>query len=142
MKNLKILVPLDGSKNSERTVKTLLSLLSGISGPLTLLHVLDHDRISYRGVPTVNYDLVTERAKVAARQFIEEQRDRFVAAGVAAEVLLKEGPARKTICTIADSGDYDMMIIGRHTEGELKNLLFGQVSNYVIHNVKTPVMII
>jgi nucleotide-binding universal stress UspA family protein len=142
MENLKILVPLDGSPNSERTVQTLLSMLSGITGPLTLLHVLDHDRISYRGVPTVNYEMITERARTAARQFIEQQRDRFVAAGVKAESLLLEGPARKTICTIADSGEYDMMIIGRHTEGELKNLLFGQVSNYVIHNVKSPVMII
>jgi nucleotide-binding universal stress UspA family protein len=142
MKNLRVLVPLDGSNNSERTVQTLLSMLDGITGPLTLLHVLDHDRISYRGVTTVGYDMVTERARTAARQFIEEQRDRFVAAGVEAVALLKEGPARKTICKLADSGDYDLMIIGRHTEGELMNLLFGQVSNYVIHNVKSPVMII
>jgi nucleotide-binding universal stress UspA family protein len=142
VKNLRILVPLDGSKNSERTVQTLLKMLAGNTGTLTLLHVLDHDRISFRGVPSVNYDQVTERARIAARKFIEEQRERFAAAGVNARALLKEGPARKTICAEADSGDYDLMIIGRHTDGELKNLLFGQVSNYVIHNVKNPVMIL
>jgi len=142
MVNLRILVPLDGSDHSEKTVQSLLKLLVGATGPLTLLHVLDHDRISYRGVPTVNYDMVTDRARAAALHFIEEQRDRFVAAGIDAEALLVEGPARKTICAVADSGDYDLIIIGRHTEGELFNLLFGQVSNYVIHNVKTPVMIL
>lgn len=142
MTNLRILVPLDGSKNSEHTVQALLTMLSGISGPLTLLHVLDHDRISYRGVTTLGHDMVTERARAAALHFIEEQRDRFVAAGIKAQSMLKEGPARKTICKIADNGDYDLIIIGRHTEGELMNLLFGQVSSYVIHNVKNPVMII
>lgn len=142
MKNLRILVPLDESRNSSRTVKTLLAMKNAINAPLTLLHVLDHDRISSRGVATVNFEMLTERARQAARNFIEEQRDTFLAAGMQVEALLKEGPARKTICTLADSGEFDLVIIGRHTEGELKNLLFGQVSNYVIHNVKCPVMII
>jgi nucleotide-binding universal stress UspA family protein len=142
MKNMKILVPLDGSKNSGRTINTLITMKRHITCPLTLLHVLDHDRISYRGAPVINFAMVEERARQAAKQFIEEQKDIFVAAGMKAEVLFKEGPARKIICDVADSGEFDLLIIGRHTEGELKNLLFGQVSNYVIHNVKSPVMVI
>ncbi len=142
MKNLKILLPLDGSKNSKRTVKTLIAMKEKINCPLTLLHVFDHDRISYRGVPEMNFAMVEERARQVAWKYLEGQRDIFVAAGMEAEMLFREGPARKTICELADSGSFDFLIIGRHAEGELKNLLFGQVSNYVIHNVKSPVMVI
>lgn len=142
MNQLRILVPLDGSKNSQRTVKTLLGMKEKIDSPLTLLHVFDHDRLSYKGIPEASFAMVEERGREAARKYIEEQRDLFVDAGFESEILFREGPARKTICEIADSGEYDFMIIGRHAEGELKNLLFGQVSNYVIHNVKTPVMVV
>jgi nucleotide-binding universal stress UspA family protein len=58
------------------------------------------------------------------------------------ETLLKEGSSRKIICAVADSGDYDMLVIGRHTEGEFRNLLFGYVSNFVIHHVKCPLLVI
>jgi nucleotide-binding universal stress UspA family protein len=142
LQKMKILVPLDASRNSARTINALIAMKRHLSCPLTLLHVLDHDRISYRGAPMMNAAMIVERAREAAKQFIEEQRHIFAAAGVQAEAILKEGPSRKTICDLADSGEFDLLIIGRHTEGELKGLLFGQVSNYVIHNVKSPVLVI
>lgn len=139
---MKILVPLDGSYNSQRTVKALFSMKDKITGDVTLLHVFDHDRISYRGSPELSYAMMTERARVAARKFIDDQRELFASEGIDAEVLFKEGPSRKTICDTADSGEFDLLIIGRHTEGELRNLIFGQVSNYVIHKVNIPILII
>jgi nucleotide-binding universal stress UspA family protein len=143
MKNMKILVPLDSSHNSRRTVKAFFALKEKITGSLTLLHVLDHDRISYRGAaPNMGHAILAERARQAAREFLEEQRENFAAEGIKAEILLKEGPSRNTICDTADSGEFDLLIIGRHTEGELRSLIFGQVSNYVIHKVRVPILIL
>jgi nucleotide-binding universal stress UspA family protein len=143
MRNMKILVPLDGSHNSRRTVKAFFALKEKITGSLTLLHVFDHDRISFRGAaPTMSHAMLTERAREAAREFLEEQRGNFAAEGIKAEILLKEGPSRNTICDIADGGEFDLLIIGRHTEGEPRSLIFGQVSNYVIHKVKIPILIL
>jgi nucleotide-binding universal stress UspA family protein len=35
------------------------------------------------------------------------------------------------------------LIIGRHTgAGEIRDVLFGSVANYVLHNVKCPVLLI
>ena len=139
---MKVLVPLDSSQNSKKTIKTLIAMKGKISSPLTLLHVFDNSRISYRGVPDLNYAMVEERGRKAAKQFLEDQRDIFSANGIPTEVIFKEGPARKTICDIVDSGEFDLLIIGRHIEGEFRSLLFGQVSNYVIHKVKIPVMVL
>ncbi len=143
MKNLKLLVPLDSSKNSKRTVKTLLEMKSKIQCPLTLLHVFDPERISYKGETVVDFALYRKRAKEAAEKFLEEKKALFTSEGMQVEqTILKTGPPRRIICELADSGDFDLLIIGRHAEGELRNLLFGQVSNYVIHNVKCPVLVI
>lgn len=142
MKNLKILVPLDHSQNSQRTVKTLLAMKEKFNDSLTLLHVLDLERVTYKGETIVNFEMVQEQAMKSAEKFLEEMKALFAAEGLRVEGLLKVGPARKTICDTADSGEFDLILIGRHTEGELRNLLFGQVSNYVIHKVKCPVMIL
>ena len=139
---MKALVPLDGSQNSKKTIHALIAMKEKLSTPLTLLHVFDNSRISYRGVPDSSYALIEERGREAAKKFLEDQREIFSANGIKTETIFMEGPARKTICDLADSGEFDLLIIGRHIEGELRSLLFGQVSNYVIHKVKIPIMVL
>lgn len=50
MKNLRTLVPIDGSANSARTIKALIAMKEELACPLTLLHVFDTERISFIGV--------------------------------------------------------------------------------------------
>ena len=90
----------------------------------------------------MSFSQVEARAREVAQQFIETQKTIFLAEGMNAEALLVEGHARKTICELADSGKFDLLIISRHIEGELKNMIFGQVANFVIHHVNCPVMIV
>ncbi len=142
MTGMKILVPVDHSKNSLKTINKLLAMQGKFSSPLTLLHVFDPDAISYKGVSVINFQAVREQGLKAAEEFLEEQKAVFAKAGMATDTLLKEGPARKIICDLANSGDYDLLVIGRHAEGEFRNLLFGYVSNYVIHKAKCPVIVL
>jgi nucleotide-binding universal stress UspA family protein len=142
MKDRKILVPLDGSPISAQTLKTLIDLKGSIPSPVTLLNVLDLDSLSYRGFAETSFRDIEERARKEARQFIDGLKDVFAAAGVQVEAIVREGHVRETICEIADSGEYDLLVIGKHTDGELRNLLFDQVANYVVHHVKCPVLIV
>ncbi len=142
MKNRKILVPLDGSPLSAKTVESLIALKENITIPLTLLHVLDLSTISYRGFAEATFSEIEERAREGARKFIAEQQEIFTAAGMSVETIVKEGQARETICALADSGEYDLLVFGRHTESDLRNLLFDQVANHVIHHVNCPILIV
>lgn len=142
MKDRKILVPLDESSISAQTVQGLLALKATISFPLTLLHVLDPRRISYEGFGTTPREVLEQRFLDAGRAFIASQQALFAAAGVPANILLKEGYAREVICELADSGEFDLLVIGRKPDTDLRNLLFGQVANHVIHTVKCPVLIL
>jgi len=142
MKDRKILVPLDGSPISAQTLKTLIDLKESIPSPLTLLHVLDLDVLSYRGFAETSFNEIEERARGEAQSFIAGLQDLFAAAGVLVEAIVREGHVRDTICKTADSGEYDLLVIGKQTDGELRNLLFDQVANYVVHHVKCPVLIV
>ena len=142
MKNRKILVPLDESPLSALTVKRLIAQKEKFSIPLTLLHVFDPDLISYRGFGQTPYWEIEEKAREKARQFISEQQQIFAEAGIQVETLVKEGHVIETICELADSDDYDILAFSRNPDSDLRNLLFGQIANSVIHQVKCPVLFV
>ncbi len=142
MKDRKVLVPLDDSPISHQTIKNLIELKENITLPLTLLHVLDFSRVSYRGLGQASFEKIEDNARQTARQFIAARQQKFAEAGIKVETLVREGRARETICAVADSGEYDLLIIGKQVESELRNLLFDQVANYIVHHVKCPVMIV
>ena len=142
MKDRKIFVPLDSSPISTQTIQQLIALKENINIPLTLLHVLDLSMISYRGFAESSFSEIEERAREEARDFIKRQQEEFAAAGMEVVTLIKEGHVRETLCESADSGEFDLLVIGKHVESDLRNLLFDQVANYVIHHVKCPVLIV
>jgi nucleotide-binding universal stress UspA family protein len=142
MKDRKILVPLDGSPISAQTLKTLIDLKESIPSPLTLLHVLDLNVLSYQGFAETPFHDIEVQARVEAQSFIAGLQDSFAAAGVHVEAIVREGHVRDTICKIADSGEYDLLVIGKQTDGKLRNILFDPVANYVVHHVKCPVLIV
>ncbi len=142
MKDRKVLVPLDDSQLSTQTVQRMIAHRECFRTSLTLLHVLDFSRISYRGFAQKTFEEIEEQARAEARQFISGQLEVFAKAGIQAEVLVKEGAALETICALADSGAYDLLVIGKKPESDLRNFLFGQVANFVIRQVKCPVMIV
>lgn len=142
MKNRKILVPLDGSPLSAQTIKSLIAMKENITVPLTLLHVLDSSTISYQGFAEKTLEEIEERARDKVRNLLAEQQKLFTAAGMEVETILKEGDVRETVCAVVDSGKFDLLVIGKHTDSELRNLLFDQISNYLVHHVKCPVLIV
>lgn len=142
MKDRKILVPLDGSPISAQTVKQLIALKAAITIPLTLLHVFDIYSVSYQGFAATHFREIEEQARNQARQFLAEQQALFAAAGMPVETVLKEGHIRETICAEADSGSYDLLVMGKQRDSELRQLLFGQVANFVVRQVKCPVLIV
>jgi nucleotide-binding universal stress UspA family protein len=104
--------------------------------------VLDPNAISYRGFAEKDFRDIEAQAREEARQFLAGLQSRLAAAGIQAETLVEEGPVRETLCRLADSGSYDLLVVGKPEESELRNLLFGQVANHVIHHVHCPVLIV
>lgn len=138
----KILVPVDGSTTSGRTLEKIVSLRERFPETLTLLHVVDIDKLAYRMIPNFQIEIVRENAGKAGRQVLEERVKVLENAGFAVEARLEFGSPRQTISRIANEEKFQLMIIGRReSTGEIRDVLFGSVANYVLHNVACPVLL-
>lgn len=139
--NDKILVPLDGSKTSAMTVQAITAQKERFPLPLTLLHVVDLDRLAYRMIPEFQVEMIRERASQAGEHFLAEQRKTFSAAGLTTELRLEFGVPREVICRIANDEAFQLIILGRRGLGEIRDVLFGSVVNHVLHHVRCPVLL-
>lgn len=139
---MKILVPVDGSENTRKTLQTLVDNKGRIDGELVLLHVLEVDKLAYRMIPDFQVAMVRENAKKSGEHLLDEKKAMLEDAGIACETRLEYGTARDTICEIANDDQFDLVIIARHSHGEIRDVLFGHVSNHVMHKVNCPVLVL
>lgn len=138
----KILVPVDHSPTCDKTLKTIAELRRQFTTVLTLLHVVDTDRLDYKMIPNFQLDLVRQNALKAGEALLRRQAAILQAAGIETEVRLETGFPRQTIPRIANDEGFDLLVIGRHDgTGEIRDVLFGSVANYVLHNVRCPVLL-
>ena len=62
--------------------------------------------------------------------------------GIDAKSSWKTGHAGETIAKFADSGKFDLLIMGSHGHGTLVNLVMGSVATAVLAHCKVPVLLV
>ena len=138
----KILIPVDGSNTARRTLEKIITLKQRFPKQLTLLHVVDVDKLAYRMIPDFQIDMIRENAGKAGQLVLEERARALEDAGFTIDARLEFGSPRQTICKVANDEAFQLMIIGRReSTGEIRDVLFGSVANYVLHNVACPVLL-
>ncbi len=139
---MKILIPVDGSDTAGRTLEKIVASKERLPRELTLLHVVDVDKLAYRMIPDFQIDMVRKNAGKAGQQVLDSKAAILEEAGFSINARLEFGSPRQTICKIANSEGFQLMIIGRReSSGEIRDVLFGSVANYVLHNVACPVLL-
>jgi len=137
----KILVPLDGSPTATRIVQGIIREKSRFFGPLTLLHVIDEDKFAYRMIPDFQVEMIRENARKTAKQLLEVHQENLERTGLRTEIRIAAGTPRQVVCRIANDENFSLVILGRHGTGEIRDVLFGTISNYALHNVRCPVIL-
>jgi len=138
----KILIPVDGSTTAGRTLEKIVALKERFPNELTLLHVVNIDKLAYRMIPDFQIDMVKENAGKAGQQVLDERAAILENAGFRVNARLEFGPPRQVICKIANGENFQLMVIGRReSTGEIRDVLFGSIANYVLHNVACPVLL-
>ncbi len=139
---MKILIPVDGSNTARRTLEKIISLKEHFPKQLTLLHVVDIDKLAYRMIPDFQIDMIRENAGKAGQMVLDERAKALEEAGFTVEARLEFGSPRQTICKVANEEAFKLMVIGRReSTGEIRDVLFGSIANYVLHNVACPVLL-
>lgn len=126
----KILVPIDGSKTSERALECGAALVEKLNAKLTLLYVQESRLFGMR--PDVTKAIGKGILANAAKRMKEMSHDEKLESG---------HPARK-ISEIAENEDFDVIVMGATGHSGIGRLLLGSVSNHVLHYTNHPVLIV
>ena len=138
----KVLIPVDGSTTADRTLEKVIALKERLPGKLTLLHVVDIEKLTYRMIPAFQIDMIRENAGKAGQLVLDDRAAHLTAAGFTVEARLEFGSPRQAICKVANDEGFHFIVIGRReSTGEIRDVLFGSVANYVLHNVACPVLL-
>jgi nucleotide-binding universal stress UspA family protein len=134
----KILVPLDGSKNSLRGLDEAIYLARQCQATITGLYVVPmakpqtSSQISY----VEKYHLNN------AAQFMTKAKKRSAQNGILFDDKIVYGEEGPKIINFATSKTYDIIIIGSRGMSSLKEAFLGSTSNFVLHKSKVPVLIV
>ncbi len=139
-----ILLPVDDSATTKNTIKHLITGCSvSRKAKLTLIHVVNNDQLAYRMIPDFQMEMVKENAKKMAALLLDNTTSILEKDGYACEKILLSGEPRVELARYANEGRYDLVIIGRHAGGgPLRNVIFGSVATYMLHNVKCAVLLL
>ncbi len=136
----KILVALDGSKNSIRGLDNAITLARAGHGTITALYIKTVPAIyALHPIGFMSLKQVTE-----AKKFLESAKTRAAKKGIVLSHKIIGGEPGFDIVRFAHNkkNKIDIIVIGARGRGIAKEIFLGSVSNYVVHKSKLPVLIV
>ena len=133
----KILVPLDGSKNSMRGLDKAIYLAKEHDSTLFFVHVIHQMPKNKENTGRKEKGLSTE-----IPTFILKAEMLAIKNGVSSNGRVLFGDAGHEITEYADTHNVDLVVIGARGLGTFKKIFMGSVSNYVMQKAKTSVMVV
>ena len=135
----KILVPLDGSKNSQRGLEMAISLARQCGATITGVYSINvQSRSEFR-----NVGAVTDKLNKEIEKMLKNAKVLAAQNGIVFKERKMRGDVGYNIVKLAQGKDkFDMIVMGSRGRSAAKEMFFGSVSNYVIHAAKIPVVII
>jgi len=136
----KILVPLDGSKNSLRALDMAISLARQFNAIIVGICVIySAPRSEFRGTGSVekgSYEKV--------KKFMNLAKTLAAQKGIVFDEKISYGDVGYQIVNFAHSKNnkIDIIVIASRGRGAVKEMLFGSVSHHVLHASKLPVLVV
>jgi manganese transport protein len=133
----RILVPLDHSPLDRLALSHAAGMASRHGASLLLLHVEE-------GVTSQIYGHESSTAEVeAGREYIESLVSSLSALDLKVETAIRHGAnPRKEIVRYAREMQPDLLVMGAHGHGGLKDLIFGNTINPVRHALNIPILVV
>lgn len=146
----KILLPTDGSKNSERAIAHALTIAEFEDAEIVVLNVVDS--VYLTGLP--EEDLITksemileeESKKVTSRveEIIKKLEEEKGSESKNIQVTTKtiEGNAADVILKVSENEDIDLIVIASSGKHMLDRFLLGSVTEKTVRHTKVPILVI
>jgi nucleotide-binding universal stress UspA family protein len=144
----KILVPIDGSKVSQKAAKYAVELAKQTGASLTLLSVIDKrfivgQSVSASASPTHLKESVEDYLKQSAQAATDAIVKLCKQNGIQYKTAIRTGHPVEEIVNEATKSKVDLIVMGSHGKNALKAVLLGSVTYGVMHkDTKIPVLIV
>jgi nucleotide-binding universal stress UspA family protein len=146
-----ILVPIDGSPESEQSLAPVAELAAITGAKVTLLHVVEPSRIpTWASEASASYELgqyvkpaeVNRRALEEARQYVDRLADRFTTRLIPTEALTILGEVPTTITDTAEALAADLIVMRTRAHTGAARAVLGSVADAVVRSTTIPVMLV
>lgn len=139
-----ILVPVDFSASSKLALEYALELARALGGAIHVIHAwevpayLRPDLTVWAGeVSATLADQVRLGAEAAMREF---SKDNALDGNETVTCELLPGAPYQTILTVAEDGEFDLIVMGTHGRTGLSHALLGSVAEKVVRHASCPVL--
>ncbi len=149
---MKVLVCLDGSGKSKKTLEKAFEIAKGCSvNEVSVIHVFDSRQdlssLPRDGTPVNQEDMEKFRNLIAQHKkerekMLSDALEPFARENIKAQAILKEGHPSHTINKVASEEGFDMIILGSRGMSGLKKVFLGSVSNAVLQEATNCTVVV
>jgi nucleotide-binding universal stress UspA family protein len=139
MKFSNILIPVDESKHSQKAFEYGVSLSEMTNGKITILHC-------HRPVPTglgePNFQKAIDDNTRESYAILKTYTQQLTQKGIDYCEKVIGGETAKTITSIAENEECDLIVMGSKGKSDIEGLLVGSVTHKVLHTAPCPVLVV
>ena len=142
----KILLPVDGSVNSEQTIEYALRIAESEKAELIILNVIDSKRFtslpeeSFENPDEVTAESEGERIINRVKKLIEDKTEE--GSNIRISTIAVEGNPAETILKTATIKEADMIVIATSGKHMINRFLLGSVTEKIIRQSKIPILVV
>lgn len=139
----RILIPVDGSKNSEKAILKAKSLAEMYNSEVTLIYVINDTMINNPYV--IRKDYRTELSTILSQQgenILKEAREMLEPQVADVNAVMKYGDPGNTIISYAEENDFDLVVMGSRGLSPISRIMLGSVSLKVLNHINISVLIV
>jgi len=133
----KLLLPTDGSCNSEEASVRAVNLARSYGSRLLSANVVDVTEDFHEKAPEAVEQIIQK-----SRSILAKVRAKAAEAGVKSETFVMEGEPYRAITDLARDNGAGVIVMGSHGRTGLKSLLMGSVTEKVIGHASCPVLVV
>ena len=139
---MKVLIPVDGSANSNASLEFILSRAAclGVDPDLRLLNV--QFPIPPRAARAAGRELVRSYHQTEAKAVLDPAQKCLAAAGLKSKTQYVVGSPGEVVSRTATQGHADLVVMGSRGQTALKGLLFGSVTQAVLAASTAPLLVL
>jgi nucleotide-binding universal stress UspA family protein len=140
----RILVPLDGSERAEKILPHVEGLAKCLDAEVILLRVFEPDwsQVDYFGHPPEFYEGLREDCRAEALDYLSLIQNEYLGKGLRVQVCVEEGAVVKTIISVAEREDANLIAMSSHGRTGLSHVFYGSVAAGVLHQVNQPLLLV